>query len=128
MTYGELDAIPTGWPSAWSWPGCAGYVVGLQLPNIAQFLVAYFGILKAGGVVMPLNVLLKAPEVGYQLQDSGPGSHHLGRDSRRGGQGRRGAGLTPDLYGWSRRCLRRGPFEEPAGGSRERAPAGHAGS
>ena len=43
----------------------------MQLPNIPQFLVSYFGILKAGGVVVPLNVLLKAPEVEYHLRDSG---------------------------------------------------------
>ncbi len=45
--------------------------VGLQLPNIPQFVIAYFGILKAGGVVVPMNVLLKAPEIEFQLQDSG---------------------------------------------------------
>ena len=45
--------------------------MALQLPNISQFLVAYFGILKAGGVAVPLNVLLKAPEVAFYLGDSG---------------------------------------------------------
>jgi len=45
--------------------------IALQLPNIPQFLVAYFGILKAGAVVVPLNVLLRAPEVAFQLSDSG---------------------------------------------------------
>ena len=45
--------------------------MALQLPNIAQFLIAYFGILKAGGVVVPLNVMLKAPEVAFHLGDSG---------------------------------------------------------
>ena len=45
--------------------------VGLQLPNIPQFVIAYFGILKAGGVVVPMNVLLKAPEIEFQLRDSG---------------------------------------------------------
>ncbi len=44
--------------------------MALQLPNIAQFLIAYFGILKAGCVVVPLNVLLKAPEVAFHLGDS----------------------------------------------------------
>ena len=38
-------------------------MVGLQLPNIPQFLIAYFGMLKAGCIAVPLNVLLKAPEV-----------------------------------------------------------------
>jgi long-chain acyl-CoA synthetase len=40
------------------------------LPNLPQFLVAYFGILKAGAVVVPMNVLLKAPEVAFYLGDS----------------------------------------------------------
>jgi long-chain acyl-CoA synthetase len=52
----------------------AGDRVGLQLPNIPQFVIAYFGILKAGGVVVPMNVLLKAPEIEFQLRDSGAGT------------------------------------------------------
>ena len=47
-----------------------GQVVGLQLPNLPQFLVAYFGALKAGMIVLPLNPLLKAPEIEYHLSDS----------------------------------------------------------
>ena len=49
----------------------AGDRVGLQLPNIPEFVIAYFGILSAGGVVVPMNVLLKAPEIEFQLRDSG---------------------------------------------------------
>jgi long-chain acyl-CoA synthetase len=47
-----------------------GQVVALQLPNIPQFLIAYFGALKAGLVVLPLNPLLMAPELEYHLGDS----------------------------------------------------------
>jgi long-chain acyl-CoA synthetase len=47
-----------------------GQVVALQLPNMPQFLIAYFGALKAGMVVLPLNPLLKAPEIEYHLADS----------------------------------------------------------
>ena len=72
MTYGELDALSdrlaAGLEAAGLRPGDA---VALQLPNIPQFPVAYFGILKAGGVAVPLNVLLKAPEVAFYLGDSG---------------------------------------------------------
>ena len=72
MTYGELDALSdrlaAGLEAAGLRPGDA---VALQLPNIPQFLVAYFGILRAGGVAVPLNVLLKAPEVAFYLGDSG---------------------------------------------------------
>ena len=45
-------------------------MVALQLPNIQPFLSAYFGALKAGLVVLPLNPLLMAPEVEYHLTDS----------------------------------------------------------
>ena len=39
-------------------------------PNLPYFPIVYFGILKAGAVVVPLNVLLKGREVAYHLQDS----------------------------------------------------------
>ena len=38
---------------------------------LPQFLTSYFGILKAGAVVVPLNVLLRAPEIANHLEDSG---------------------------------------------------------
>src|ERR1035438_8990094 len=44
--------------------------VAVHLPNLPQFLFTYFGILKAGLVMVPLNPLLLAPEVAYHLQDS----------------------------------------------------------
>jgi long-chain acyl-CoA synthetase len=72
MTYGELDALSDSFASGLEASGVRpGERVALQLPNIPQFLVAYFGILKAGGVVVPLNVLLKAPEVAFMLRDCG---------------------------------------------------------
>jgi long-chain acyl-CoA synthetase len=48
-----------------------GTPVGLMLPNVPQFPIVYFGILRAGCVAVPMNVLLKAPEVHYYLEDSG---------------------------------------------------------
>jgi long-chain acyl-CoA synthetase len=45
--------------------------VGVMLPNVPEFAVAYYGILRAGGIVVPMNVLLKRREVAYYLQDSG---------------------------------------------------------
>ena len=70
-TYAELDEqsgrVAAGFRSAGLSPG---QVVALQLPNIQPFLSAYFGALKAGLVVLPLNPLLMAPEVEYHLTDS----------------------------------------------------------
>jgi long-chain acyl-CoA synthetase len=45
--------------------------VGIMLPNVPYFPVAYYGVLRAGGVVVPMNVLLKGREVGFYLQDPG---------------------------------------------------------
>jgi long-chain acyl-CoA synthetase len=45
--------------------------VGIMLPNVPYFPIAYYGILRAGGVVVPMNVLLKGREVKYYLEDPG---------------------------------------------------------
>jgi long-chain acyl-CoA synthetase len=45
--------------------------VGVMLPNVPQFAVVYYGVLRAGGVVVPMNPLLKEREVEYYLRDSG---------------------------------------------------------
>ncbi len=46
-----------------------GDKVAVQLPNLVEFVVAYFGILKAGAVMVPLNPLLRSSEVSYHLRD-----------------------------------------------------------
>jgi long-chain acyl-CoA synthetase len=45
--------------------------VGMQLPNVPYFPIVYYGALRLGAVVVPLNPLLKAREVEYHLSDSG---------------------------------------------------------
>lgn len=47
-----------------------GDKVALTCPNLPYFTIVYFGILKAGATVVPLNVLLKGREVAYHLADS----------------------------------------------------------
>jgi long-chain acyl-CoA synthetase len=72
VTYAELDALSDRFATGLLARGLQpGDTVGLQLPNLPQFVVAYFGILKAGCVAVPMNVLYKAGEVGYILGDSG---------------------------------------------------------
>jgi len=45
--------------------------VAVMAPNVPHFAVCYYGILRAGCVVVPLNVLNKQREVAYYLSDSG---------------------------------------------------------
>jgi long-chain acyl-CoA synthetase len=45
--------------------------VGIMLPNVPYFAAIYYGVLRAGGVVVPMNPLLKAREVQFYLEDPG---------------------------------------------------------
>lgn len=45
--------------------------VALVMPNVTHFPVAYYGILRAGGIVVPMNPLLKAREIAFTLRDCG---------------------------------------------------------
>ncbi len=47
-----------------------GDKVALSCPNLPFFPIVYYGILKTGAVVVPLNVLLKGREIAYHLKDS----------------------------------------------------------
>jgi len=72
VTYAELDAASDRFAAGLAGRGLvAGDAVALQLPNQPEFVVAYFGILKAGCVAVPVNPLYKAGELGHVLSDSG---------------------------------------------------------
>ena len=45
--------------------------VAIMLPNTPQFMIAFFGALRAGAIVVPCNPLYTVPELRHQLQDSG---------------------------------------------------------
>src|SRR5271169_3750834 len=45
--------------------------VGIMMPNVAEVPVVYYGVLRAGGAIVPMNPLLKAREVAHYLGDSG---------------------------------------------------------
>src|SRR3954464_14063731 len=72
LTYDQLDDAVARTAGLLKAKGVEpGDRVGVMLPNVPQFPVAYFGVLRAGAVVVPLNPLLKAREVAYHLSDSG---------------------------------------------------------
>ena len=48
-----------------------GGVVGLMLPNLPQTVIGYYGSLRAGAVVTPINPLYVEHEIEYQVTDSG---------------------------------------------------------
>ena len=44
--------------------------IGIMLPNVPQFALVYYGVLRAGCVVVPMNVQLKRRELSFYLSDS----------------------------------------------------------
>ena len=72
MTYRELDGLSDRFANALADMGVKkGDRVGLHLPNCAQFAIAYFGLLKAGAIFVPLSPLLADRELSFELNDAG---------------------------------------------------------
>ncbi|HEY5054082.1 MAG TPA: long-chain fatty acid--CoA ligase [Solirubrobacterales bacterium] len=72
LTYAELDDRSARLATLLREKGLTpGDRVGLMLPNVPEFPIAYYGALRAGGVVVPMNVLLKRREIAFYLDDSG---------------------------------------------------------
>ena len=71
MTYAEVDMFANMVAGFLRDKGIQpGDKVALSCPNLPYFSIIYWGILKAGATVVPLNVLLKGREVAYHLGDS----------------------------------------------------------
>jgi long-chain acyl-CoA synthetase len=72
LSYAQLDGATAHIAGLLTDKGVTeGDRVGIMLPNVPHFAVCYYGILRAGAVVVPMNVLLKRREVAFYLNDSG---------------------------------------------------------
>src|SRR5947209_4047530 len=72
LSYAEVDGMTGRVATALRRSGLEpGDTIAVQLPNVPEFVFAFYGALKAGLTVVPLNPLLKAPEISYHLRDSG---------------------------------------------------------
>ena len=72
VTYAELDRDSARLATLLRGNGVErGDRVAIMLPNVPQFPISYYGILRAGGIVVPMNVLLKKREISFFLEDSG---------------------------------------------------------
>ncbi len=72
LSYGELERYAAGAAGLLRSKGVeAGDRVGVQLPNVPYFPIVYFGALRLGAVLVPMNPLLKTQEVAYHLSDAG---------------------------------------------------------
>ena len=71
ITYKELDALSDQFAAGLASLSVEkGDRVALFLPNVPQFVIAYYGILKAGAVLTAISPLHREREVEYQLADS----------------------------------------------------------
>ncbi len=72
FSYTQLDLLSNQFANALAELGVLkGDRVALFLPNIPQFIIAYFGVLKAGAVVTAISPMHREREVEHQLNDSG---------------------------------------------------------
>ena len=72
ISFHEMDALTDKLAAALVEMGMKkGDRVGMFIPNTPQFVMVYFGILKAGGVVVAINSMYTAPEIVYQANDAG---------------------------------------------------------
>ncbi len=85
IPYGRVDDLASRFASALVSMGVKkGDRVAIFLPNIPQFVIAYFGILMAGGVVVTCSPLYKERELERQLRDSGASIVIAARDVVKG--------------------------------------------
>lgn len=71
LSYAELNAAANQVANALRSLGIRpGDKVAMMLPNVPQFPIIYYAILKLGATVVPLNTLFRASEVEYHLEDS----------------------------------------------------------
>lgn len=71
LTYRELDNLASKFAANLQKMGIGrDDKVAVSCPNTWHFPIIYYGILKLGGVVVPLNILLKRKEIEYFLRDS----------------------------------------------------------
>jgi long-chain acyl-CoA synthetase len=83
MSYAELNAATSQVAHGLLQAGIQkGDKVALSCQNVPSFVIAYYGILKAGAAVMPLNILLKPREIAFHLTD-GDAKANSARKARR---------------------------------------------
>ena len=70
-TYAELDALANRAAAGFQKLGVGpGVHVGLFLPNTPHYVIAFFGVLKAGGVVVNYSPLDALPTLQWKVEDS----------------------------------------------------------
>jgi long-chain acyl-CoA synthetase len=73
LSFAELEQASTRLAAALQANGLEpGQRIGIYMPNCAEFIVSFLGIVKAGGIAVPVNNKLAPPEVRFIVEDSRP--------------------------------------------------------
>jgi len=103
ISYSEIDELSSRFASGLLRIGMkSGDRVAIFSPNTPQLVISYFGILKAGGIVVPCSPLYKERELEFQLRDSGASIVVAANDVVR----------RNDLYSSLERCRDRLPISQ----------------
>lgn len=72
LTYRRLDALVDRCAAGLQGMGVQkGDRVAIMIPNSPQYIIAYYGAMRAGAIVVPCNPLYVARELEHQLRDAG---------------------------------------------------------
>jgi long-chain acyl-CoA synthetase len=72
LTYAQVGDMAARFAAALSgWGVAKGDRIGLYLPNVPDYLIAYYGALRAGAIVVNMSPLYSRAELAHQTADSG---------------------------------------------------------
>lgn len=70
-SFARIDAASDAVAAALAAAGIVkGERIALYCPNVVEFVISYLGIVKAGAVVVPVNLLIQPSEIRYVLEDA----------------------------------------------------------
>ena len=79
VTFGELDRYSNQFANMLLENGFRkGDIVGINLPNMPEYVISLIGTLKAGCIVSGVSPLMSAPQIQYQMNDLGGDGKRLG--------------------------------------------------
>jgi long-chain acyl-CoA synthetase len=120
LTYAQVNAAANQVAALLASHGVGrGDRVALSCPNLPYFPVVYYGALKAGATIVPLNILLTEREIAYHLEDSAATAYFCFEGSTaqsgKGGlpTGKAGRAAFDQVPGCSHFFLMSGAFPDP---------------
>ncbi len=98
LTFGDLDRYSNRFANMLLEKGFRkGDIVGINLPNIPEYIISMIGTLKAGCIVSGVSPLLSGAQIRYQMNDLGAGKRRLGLVTLDASYAERIAAIAPEI-------------------------------